>query len=173
MRPRTARHHIARPASDNGFSLVSILLSLLILGLIAGGAYAGLSGTAGNVLGGWFNPTERLPAEVVDAAGGDSSALEPIGGAAPSTGQSLPAGTLVVTCRTNVAAVESAVQQQKIVLGRLPSVDELRAAFAEPVPFGPVPDPTAGYAILYSPSADGTTYELIGTWANGDAVGRC
>ena len=131
------------------------------------------SGTAGDVLGGWFNPTERLPADVVDAAGGDSSALDPIGGGAPSAAESLPAGTAVVTCRTNVAAVESAVQQQKVVLGRLPTVDELRSSFADPIPFGAVPDPAAGYAILYSPSPDGTSYDLIGTWANGGAVGRC
>lgn len=143
--------------SARGASLVAVLLSILIMGILAAVVVIQL-----DLLG---KQTDEI-----------TSATSLPTGAGASTGgiASAPAHAARTTCQASVQAVNQIVERYQLLNGVAPSLEEVTAAIAgsDTVPFGPTPDPQRAYAIDYSVGPDGNAV-VVGRYQDGTAVANC
>lgn len=143
--------------SERGASLVAVLLSILIMGILAAVVVIQL-----DLLGkqtAEITSATSLPTEAGDSTGGIASA---------------PSEAARSTCQASVQAVNQIVEQYQLLNGVAPSLDEVKAAIAgsDTVPFGPTPDPQRAYTIDYSVGPDGNAV-VVGLYHDGTAVASC
>lgn len=154
---RHTRHTRHIRHSERGASLVAVLLSILIMGILAAVVVIQL-----DLLGkqtAEITSATSLPTEAGDSTGGIASA---------------PSEAARSTCQASVQAVNQIVEQYQLLNGVAPSLDEVKAAIAgsDTVPFGPTPDPQRAYTIDYSVGPDGNAV-VVGLYHDGTAVASC
>jgi type II secretory pathway pseudopilin PulG len=146
---------VEHPRSHNGASLVAVVATVVVLGILAAAAVIQL-----DLLG---RQADQI-ASVTPAPAAESST----GGVA-----AVPDEAARQSCMAALQAVSQVVEQYRLVNGVPPTIDALKASIAGGSDmFGPTPDPKGKFVIDYSVGPAGDT-TIVGHYLDGATIADC